>query len=254
MDEPPSQPGSRFPQTQWTHLVLPAAGRSDAPGCREALGRLLCIYQPALRAHLIRRRGIGEEAADDLLQGFVADKVLEYGLLARADRTRGRFRTFLLTALDRYVIDTHHRGASRRERPMEPASLAAHGHNGPRNSPSPAEADIFEQEWARLTVRCAVERMRCRCQAEARPQLWDLFEKRLLNPAMTGCEPLPYDLLVQRFGFESPQQAFNRLVTAKRMFQRCLREVVAQTTGDDERAIEAEIEDLLAILSRGGAS
>src|SRR5437762_6995431 len=91
-----------FPETSWTEVER--AGAEGADGPRDALGGLLRRYMPALRARLVIEKGIQADAAGDLLNGFLADKVLERDLVARADRSRGRFRTFLLTALDRYVV------------------------------------------------------------------------------------------------------------------------------------------------------
>ena len=75
-------------------------------GRREALGVLLRRYVPALRAHLVVQKRVPRDAAADLIQGFVCDKVVEQGLLAGADRCKGKFRSFLRTALDRAGIAT----------------------------------------------------------------------------------------------------------------------------------------------------
>ena len=87
-----------FPSTDWSEVE--EAGGGSGPAAREALGELLVRYLPALRAHLVRRLRFTPDEAEDLLQGFIADKVVERGLVARADRRRGRFRTFLLAALE----------------------------------------------------------------------------------------------------------------------------------------------------------
>src|SRR4051812_38640775 len=90
---------SGFPMTQWS--LVARAGQPPAEA-RAALDVLLRRYAPALRAHLLldRRMSGDRSKAEDVLQGFVADKVLERNLIALADRERGRFRTFLLAALD----------------------------------------------------------------------------------------------------------------------------------------------------------
>src|SRR4051794_36682601 len=96
---------ARFPTTRWS-LVARAGESGDAAEAarREALGVILGRYLPALRAHLLARR-VPAGWVDDLLQGFIADKVIEYNLLGYADRGRGKFRTFLLTALDRFAAN-----------------------------------------------------------------------------------------------------------------------------------------------------
>src|SRR5678815_584864 len=97
--------GQEFPTTRWSLIERTqcADGAPVAAG-RTAMGMVLTRYLPPLRAHLLRR-GIAADRVDDLLQGFIADKVLERDLLATADRERGRFRSFLITALNNYAAN-----------------------------------------------------------------------------------------------------------------------------------------------------
>src|SRR5687768_2580796 len=90
-----------FPSTHWS--LVGSAAQINREKRREALGTLLHRYMPALRAHLVLARRLPADYADDLLQGFVADKVIEQNLLGNADRTKGRFRSFLLAAVKHYV-------------------------------------------------------------------------------------------------------------------------------------------------------
>src|SRR5262245_8754891 len=98
-----SEGPERFPPTSWTNVQ--AAGANDSAGQRAALDGLLRRYWPVLRVHLIYRKKVPPDRAEDLLQGFVQEKILERNLLAVADPAKGKFRTFLLTALDRFLID-----------------------------------------------------------------------------------------------------------------------------------------------------
>ncbi len=80
-----------------------------------ALGDLLARYLPALRAFLISELRLDAHRAEDLLQGFVAERVVEQNLLARADQRRGRFRTFLLACLRNHVgMQRRHEAAAAR--------------------------------------------------------------------------------------------------------------------------------------------
>src|SRR4051794_24630552 len=86
-----------FPETSWTEIDNVKGQGTDGP--RDALGKLVQRYRPALRARLVIEKRIASDRAAELLDGFIADRVVEHQLVARADRSRGRFRTFLLTAL-----------------------------------------------------------------------------------------------------------------------------------------------------------
>ena len=80
-----------------------------------------------------------------------------------------------------------------------------------------------------------------------RADVWGVFQCRLLDPSLQGTAPVDYEELVARFGLQSPSQASNVLVTAKRTFARALRSVVGEyALGDDE--IDAEIRELREIL------
>src|SRR5437868_3621394 len=95
-----------FATTQWS-VVLRAAETSSPTG-RLALERLCRAYWHPLYAY-VRRRGHSPEEAQDLTQAFFA-RLLEKHYLAHADRQRGKFRTFLLTSLQRFLINEWQKG------------------------------------------------------------------------------------------------------------------------------------------------
>src|SRR5437879_692250 len=83
-----------FTTTRWSAVV--AAGHASSVGSQEALEKLCRTYWYPLYSY-VRRRGYETHDAQDLTQGFFA-QFLEKNYLQRADRERGRFRTFLLTS------------------------------------------------------------------------------------------------------------------------------------------------------------
>src|SRR5512146_3347346 len=84
-----------FVTTQWSVVVK--ASKTDTPLAQEALEKLCRTYWFPLYAY-VRRRGYSVEDAQDLTQAFIA-RILERRWLEAADQSKGRFRTFLLTAL-----------------------------------------------------------------------------------------------------------------------------------------------------------
>jgi DNA-directed RNA polymerase specialized sigma24 family protein len=91
-----------FPPTNWT--LVDRAGRGEDSSQRQALNELVRRYVPALHSHLVLQKRIPPEKAEDLLQEFLLEKVIEQEIVAQADRVRGRFRNFLLVSLDRFVV------------------------------------------------------------------------------------------------------------------------------------------------------
>lgn len=242
MSQQPDNQHQPFPVTPWS-LVMQAAD-DGSTAMRDALGTLLHRYLPALRAHLLLRRRIPSDLADDLLQSFVSRKVLEQNLIARSDRTRGRFRSFLLKALDHYVIDQLR---EQQARGGTHAQLSAIEDFDPAEEQEPSAE--FDAAWAREVIAEGVRRMRWECEKSNRSDIWGVFEARVLAPSFQGVAPTGYDKLVRDLELRSPEQASNVLMTAKRMFARALRGVLSESAENDAE-IEEDLRDLKIILSQ----
>src|SRR5262245_21252356 len=90
-----------FQATLWT-VVLRAKDHS-----RDALEELIKTYWKPVYIY-IRRWGYPSEESKDLCQSFFAE-LLERDFLKGVSREKGRFRTFLLTVLKRYLINESER-------------------------------------------------------------------------------------------------------------------------------------------------
>src|SRR5262249_50897875 len=95
-----------FATTHWSMVV--AAGDSTSPESVAALEKLGRTYSHPLSAH-VRRRGQDHHSAEDLTQGFFA-RLLDQQWLNSVAREKGRFRTFLLAALDHFLANEWRRG------------------------------------------------------------------------------------------------------------------------------------------------
>jgi RNA polymerase sigma-70 factor (ECF subfamily) len=208
---------------------------------------LLQRYLPALRAHLRLRRHVSDQHLDDLLQGFISAKILERDLVERADPHKGRFRTLLLTALERYVVSQQRSRLAIKRGNFQTVALNESAAI-PSTGTSLSAADSFDLVWARQLLSQAMDRVRRDCESSQRMNLWDIFECAVVGPTLHGTAPARYEQLVDRFGFKSPSQMWNAVRTSKQMFIRALR-AVAGEYAQDEAAIDAEIQDLHRILS-----
>ena len=90
-----------FPTTHWS-LVSNTCDPLTAVQLR-ALDELLGLYLPALKRFSVTSLHLPPDRAEDMVQGFVADKVIEQKLLRQADRSKGKFRSFLLRCFTNYV-------------------------------------------------------------------------------------------------------------------------------------------------------
>jgi DNA-directed RNA polymerase specialized sigma24 family protein len=228
-----------FKTTRWT--LVSEAGDPQNPLHDEALAHLLTLYRPALLSHLVNRRRLQPQHADDLLQDFILRKVLQYNLIQHADRKRGKFRTLLLTSLDNFVRGSMAKSDCLGEFPegFEPADQ------------HPGADQAFDVPWARQVLQESLRRMKAECRHANRMEIWDIFDSRILGPTLEGSCALSYDQLVARHHLQSPAQASNLLMTSKRMFERNLRAVVGEYAHEGQ--IDTEIAELREILSHAAA-
>ena len=229
-----------FPATQWS--LVDAVRRGEPQARRRALDTLLTRYLPALRAYLVLERRMDADRAADVLQSFVADKIVERDLIARAEKSRGKLRTFLLTALQRFAIDA---GRKRDARAAPSVEELDAGH-------AAAPSAAFDREWAAQVINQTLARMEANTRQWGRLDLWEIFKGRVVAPAFDNAAPTPYEQLTGRFGFSSNDQAANALVTAKRLFARLLREVISEYAPDADD-LEEELRELRAALAGSGA-
>src|SRR5262249_27177537 len=101
---------NRFATTHWS-LVL-AAGQGASADAQQALAALCQTYWYPLYAY-VRRQGHQPDDAQDLTQAFFA-RLLEKHYLQGADPGRGRFRSFLLTAFQRFLSKERERERAQR--------------------------------------------------------------------------------------------------------------------------------------------
>lgn len=237
-----------LPATDWS-LVAHAGLPSDQTSLG-SLNELLSRYRPALKAHLVLKKKIPPDVADDLIQGFISTKVLEGSLVSSADPAKGRFRTILLTALDRYIVSVIRREGAKKRSPEQ--GFVSLDDSANQLAVVPPAPDPFDVAWAREVIAEALGRVKTECMASGKLAYWNVFDCRVVAPILEGVEPLPYEQVVQRFGFKSPTEASNALVTARRIFVRALHAVVAEYARD-KAGTDEEIQELRAILSGAGA-
>ena len=213
---------------------------------RRALSVLLESYLPALNSYLRVKHRLRESEADDVLQAFVADKILERDLFSGANRQRGRFRCYLLCALDRFVVDqVRHKNAAKRS----PGHIRSLDADSGLDKAAPDAPDAFDAAWARQVLELTIARMQGECGKSGRNDVWQVFDERVVRPSLTGEPPGGLEHLVNKTCL-SPQSVSNLLVTGKRIFARTLRAVVLEYA--EEAEVDDEIRWLRSRLARRG--
>lgn len=182
MDLDRAQPAF-FATTHWS-VVLAAVG-SPTPEASGAWEQLALTYWRPLYSHA-RRRGRSHAEAQDLAQGFF-QYLIEKSVVGRAQRERGRFRTFLLAAFEHFLSDTFDRAkALKRGGGAAPISIPAFpGEEAefffePAAPDSPVERQ-FDRDWAHSVLRRALENLAAEFVAEGKQETWHVLRPFLLR-------------------------------------------------------------------------
>jgi len=237
---PPRTPG-RFATTQWS--LVTAAADPDNPSSLEALPALCSSYWQPIYVYL-RRRGLDHEETLDLTQGFFA-KLLEKHYLADARRERGRFRTFLLTALNHYVANewdrerAQKRGGGVAAIPIDGSEAETTYRHEPSHDDTPER--LFDRRWARTLLDAGLKRLR---EETVHREEAGRFERLL--PLLSGEGDEGYRDLAAALGVgESALRV--AVYRMRRRFRAILRDEVARTVGD-RSSVDEELRHLFAVL------
>lgn len=181
-----------FRTTRWTQVLAAIGASSDA---KHAL-RALCeaYYGPVLT--FVGRYRAGHDDARDLTQEFFA-KLLEGNGLKGVERTRGRFRSYLLGAVKHFLSDQVDRTlAEKRGSGQSPQSLHASQNNGRSERQGQGPLDVvdphgfppdsyFDRLWALAIVERAMSILQSESLARGATEQFEVL-RRWLIPAGDG--------------------------------------------------------------------
>lgn len=240
-----------FHTTHWTQVL---SARTLTPDRRrEALETVITRYWKPVYYYL-RRRGHDNETAKDLTQSFFHEVVLRRDLIQQADRSKGRLRSLLLSALDRYVRNAHRDAHAQKRMPDGPLlSLDTDSCPEIPDSAHSVSADAaFHYAWATELLDRVFSEVERDCRKDGLDLHWEIFDARVLQPILENSAPPSLTELCAKHGIEGETKASNMLITAKRRVQRALRICVADSVGPDVD-VDEEISDLLRIFSEARA-
>lgn len=217
-----------FQTTRW-NLV-----RADKDN--EALGTLITLYWKPLY-FFVRQRGYDNETSKDIVQGFLTT-LLRRHLFRKADPSRGRFRTFLLTALENYIKDWT-KAASRGKRGGGKPSLSLDFHRGETDyalhvSQSETPEMALNRGWAKSLWEKSLEELK------GNPADLKAFHLYL--------EDAGYRKIAQETGL-SEREVGSTLRRLKAQLKAIIVGHIRETVSD-ESELAAEVEEFKALLTR----
>jgi len=232
----------RFQTTRWT-VVLAARSGHD-PSSAEAMRVLCAAYWYPLYA-FVRRNGHGPEDAQDLTQAFF-ERLLEKDFLRLAVREKGRFRTFLLVALKRFLTnDWRKRRALKRGGGASHVSIDA-DEGERRLAAEPLDVSspeiLYDRQWAFTVIERALSRLRAHYESSGRGDLYGRFKDFLTAPSREA----GFAAAAMAAGM-SEGAAHVALHRMRKRFREFFRQELAETVTPEK--VEEELQRIREILS-----
>ncbi|HXA09332.1 MAG TPA: hypothetical protein VNW28_05080 [Chthoniobacterales bacterium] len=238
----------RFVSTRWTVVIAAGeSGFSSGHGL-DALSELCRIYWRPLYLFL-RREGIGPEDAQDLTQGFFAELIRDRAYL-RADRAKGRFRSFLLGALKHFVWEmrdrerAQKRGGGKISEPLDERAIAeveaqvASARNWAADS-------LYDREWAAALLRQTLDRLRQECVIAGKTALFDSVQPYL---SAARDKVIPYDEISRRLN-RNIGTLRSDIARLRLRYRAILREEVRGTIAEPTE-VDEELRYLCQVIAR----
>jgi len=232
-----------FATTHWS-IVLKAADPA-APGSAEALQTLCATYWYPLYA-FVRRQGHSADEAEDLTQAFFA-RVLEKHYLADVGPEKGKFRSFLLVCIKRFLANEWDRKTAQKRGGGKKLISIDLGDAEERYRLEPSHEvtaeKIFERRWALLVLERALAKLADEMKSLGKSRLFDALKVYLAAEATAP----PHAQTAKALGMSegAVKVAVHRL---RERYRAILRQEIAGTL-DDPARVEEEIACLFAALS-----
>ena len=240
--------GEAFLTTHWS--LIDDVNASDDVRNRALVSLLLKKYWKPVYCYL-RRKGYDNEKGKDLTQGFFHDVVLGRNLIQKADQSKGRFRTLLLTALSRYLISDREYETARKRIP--PHKLVPLDFIDSSEFPEPKSMatpeDAFNYAWTSSLVEQVLHEVEMTCHNQGQAVYWLVFQNRVLQPIMERTNPPSLGEICQRYGIEDGIKASSMILTVKRRFRSTLKKYLRNSVTSDEEEMD-EFREIMQFLPK----
>lgn len=236
-----------------THWSLIDQAQSTEEGNRALIGLLLSKYWKPVYCYL-RRKGYGNEQAKDLTQGFLHEVVLGRGLIQKADQSRGRFRSFLLVALNHYLINVRQKETAQKRIPKE-RLVSLDKIDPPELPPSLAQSDpeeTFHYAWVSALLEQVLDEVQTICRERDLMLHWRVFRDRVVQPILNRTDSPSMKGICERYGIAGSVKASNMSTTVKRIFQTVLKQHIRNSVMSDDDTKE-EFEQIKRFFSKNSA-
>jgi RNA polymerase sigma factor (sigma-70 family) len=235
-----------FTTTHWSDIYR--AQTNSENHRKKIVQKLITKYWKPVYCYL-RRRGYQNESAKDLTQAFFCEVVLRRQLIQQADHAKGRFRTFLLVALDRYLIDVYRKEDAAKRCPEVKILSDTDKIDDAELSPDLTYEEAFNNVWVSDLLDNVIAELKTELQSAGKTLYWQIFNSRVLIPIVDDSTPPSLVEICKQFGVESEEKASNMMVTVKRRFRAILERSIRQIVQSD-CDVQEELGEIINLLSK----
>jgi len=235
-----------------THWSLIEDIKSKKDKNQALLGLLLSKYWKPVYCYL-RRKGYNNEESKDLTQEFFYEAVFGRGLVEKADESKGRFRSFMLIALNRFLINIKHKETAQKRIPKDklvPLDMVD-SLELPQTVSTLAPEDSFNYAWVSSLLEEVLEEVEAKCHSDGKGVHWQVFCNRILQPIIDGTDPPSLKGICEKYGIKDDAQASNMIVTVKRRFQAALKKQLRNSVVSEEQ-VSGELEEIRRFFPKIG--
>ena len=235
--------GDVFLTTHWS--LIENICEDDKDRNQALIGLLLTKYWKPVYCYL-RCRGYDNEQAKDLTQGFFQEVVLGRNLIQKADQSKGRFRSFLLMALNRYLINVRHEETAQKRIPkhllipLNEIDLPELPLEVTKSTPE----DTFNYTWLSVLLENIISEVEEKCREQGLTIHWQAFYDKVIQPIMENTDPPTLSDICGEYGIEDQRKASNMIITVRRRFQVALKRHVRNSVISSDE-VSDELSDLM---------
>ena len=232
-----------FLTTRWSVII--AAKDEDSPEAFDALETLCRVYWRPLYVY-IQSQGHNRQEAEDFTQGFF-QRMLEPGFFNQVDRSKGRFRSFLLACLKHYLLDEYkYERRQKRGGGIKPLALDEEVLESELEMIQARETNpdyVFDQRWAFTVLKAALAKLQSEFESQGRQEQFSV-----LKPLLTGeVTEAKTDLICKKLKMTSNyfRVTLHRL---RQRYRELIRHEIAETVSHPSE-IDSEMRYLLNVIT-----
>lgn len=215
---------AHFPSTQWS-MVLRAQDPASSEH-RNGIENLVRLYWRPIYVFIRTSWSKSNEDAKDLTQDFLTE-LIEGGVIEGYEKDQGRFRSYLKSALNHFLVDRK-REASRKKRGGDRKAVTLDDELPPISADAGTPEELFDRAWAQTILDRALNEVRDDLNRRGRGRCWTLFDRVAVYPS----EDVGYRKIGEELGL-TEEQVKGEVRYARALVRHSIERLVADSVSSE---------------------